>query len=435
MLTKEFVFSFREAAPYINAFRGKTFVIALSGETLEHGHFSKVAQDICLLASLGVRLVLVHGSRPQIETQLAQRGIASRFHGSRRVTDQETMEVVKQAAGAARYDIEAALSMGMPNSPMHGAHLRVASGNFFTAQPVGVIDGVDLLYTGRLRRIDTAGIKLRLDSGAMVLLTPIGYSLTGEPFNLNMEEIATDAAITLNAEKLIFMVAGKGALSADSKHLAQLTAEQAEQLLQTTTQASDTAAYLPCTIHAARSGVPRAHLVSAHEDGALLRELFTHEGSGTMITRDPLVKVRAAHVDDIGSILNLIRPLEERGVLVKRSVEHLERDIDQYSLLDHDDKICGCVAMHQYPESSMAELACLVVSSETRDAGYGERLLQHVEEQARNRHISRLFVLTTQTAHWFVERGFVASNISQLPIEKQGLYNHERRSKVFIKQL
>ncbi len=269
----------------------------------------------------------------------------------------------------------------------------------------------------------------------MVLLTPIGYSLTGEPFNLNMEEIATDTAITLNAEKLIFIVAGKGALSADGKHLQQLTAEQAEQLLQTAPQARDTAAYLPCAIRAARSGVPRVHLVTASEDGALLCELFTHEGSGTMITRDPLVKVRPAHIDDVSSILNLIRPLEERGILVKRSVEHLERDIDQYSLLDHDDKICGCVAMHQYPESSMAELACLVVSSETRDAGYGERLLQHVEEQARDHHISHLFVLTTQTAHWFVERGFVAGDLSQLPPQKQDLYNHVRRSKVFIKQL
>lgn len=435
MLTKEFVFSFREAAPYINAFRGKTFVIALSGETLEHGHFKKVAQDICLLASLGVRLVLVHGSRPQIETQLAQRNLSSQFYGGRRITDLPTMEIVKQASGAARCDIEAALSMGMPNSPMHGAHLRVASGNFFTAQPLGVLDGVDMLYTGRLRRIDAAGIKLRLDSGAMVLLTPIGYSLTGEPFNLNMEEIATDTAITLNAEKLIFMVAGKGAISAENEHLRQLTTEQAEQLLKTTPQATDTAAYLPCAIHATRSGVPRAHLVSAQEDGALLCELFTHEGSGTMVTRDPLVRVRPAMIDDVGSILGLIRPLEERGILVKRNVEHLEREIDRYSLLDHDGKIYGCVAIHIYPEASMAELACLVVDREKRDAGYGERLLHHVEEQARDHHISRLFVLTTQTAHWFVERGFVASDISELPMEKQSLYNYERRSKVFIKQL
>lgn len=435
MLTREFVFSFREAAPYINAFRGKTFVITISGESLEQGYFVKVAQDICLLTTLGVRLVLVHGSRIQIDSLLEKQGIASQFHNNLRITDSQTMHVVKQAAGLTRYDIEASLSMGMPNSPMYGAHLRIASGNFFTAQPLGVLDGADMMYTGKIRRIDSTGIQERLDSGAMVLLTPIGYSPTGEAFNLIMEEVATEVAIALKAEKLIFMINGRGALTAEGTHQQTLTAEQAEELLQTTQQATDTAAYLPCAIQATRSGVSRAHLVSAQEDGALLTELFTHSGTGTLITRNSLVKIRPAQIEDIGAILGLIRPLEQRGVLVKRSLEYLEIDIPNYYLLERDQKIYGCVAMHIFNEACMAELACLVVDTEKRTTGYGEMLLQHVEKLAKQHQIKQLFVLTTQTAHWFMERGFIEKDIDVLPVEKRELYNFQRRSKVFIKAL
>lgn len=434
MLTREFVLSFREAAPYINAYRGKTFVLAVSGETLQDGEFASLAQDINLLVSLGVRIVLVHGIRPQIEGLLKRHGIARLFHRDRRVTDAATMDVVKQATGATRCDIEALLSMGMPNSPMHGAHLRVAGGNFVTAQPLGVLDGVDMQYTGQVRRADGAAIRARLDHGELVLLSPIGYSLTGEAFNLTMEELATHVAITLKAEKLIFVIEQRGVML-DEELISTLTAQQAEDLLASGRLQDDVSAYLPYAIRATREGIPRAHLISRHADGALLVEHFTRGGNGTMIARDPLVRVRNASIEDIGDIIGLIQPLEEQGVLVKRSREHLEVEIGEYSVLEHDGKIYGCVAMHPFPDAGTAELACLAVAQDKRDGGFGEMLLKHVEYQARTQGLQSLFVLTTQTAHWFVERGFAEADKSALPLARQQFYNYQRRSKVFVKVL
>jgi amino-acid N-acetyltransferase len=435
MLTQEFVLSFREAAPYINAFRGKTFVIAVNGETIVDGCVPFLAQDINLLASLGVRIVVVHGARPQIESLLGKYGLTPQFHRERRVTDPATMEVVKQAFGGARHEIEAALSMSMPNSPMHGAGLRIGSGNFLTARPLGVIDGVDMQYTGQVRKIDVAGIRSRLENGELVLISAIGYSPTGEAFNLTMEEVATHTAIALQAEKLIYMV--KESIATGHESLpSTLTAYQAEQLLADPSKLSpDAAACLPGAVKATRHGVARSHLVSRDEDGALLAELFTDGGNGTMVARDPLVRIRAATIEDIGDILGLIRPLEEASVLVKRSRENLEMEIGQYSVLEDDNRIFGCVAMHSFPDAGMAELACLVVSPERRDAGLGELLLNHVEQQARRSNIERLFVLTTQTAHWFIERGFKDATLADLPVERQRFYNYQRRSKVFIKTL
>ena len=435
MLNRALVLSFREAAPYINAFRGKTFVLAVSGEAVMEGGFSKLSQDINLLVSLGVRVVLVHGIRPQIEALLKRFGIARMFHSDRRVTDANTMDIVKQAAGATRYEIEAQLSMGMHNSPMHGAHLRVAGGNFITAQPLGVLDGVDMQYTGQVRRIDTEAIRTRLEAGELVLLSPVGFSLTGEAFNLTMEEMAAQLASALKAEKLIFVIEGRGVVNPEGEFVSTLTAQQAENLLKAGHLQRDVTAYLPYAVKATRDGIPRAHLVSHHEDGSLLSELFTSGGTGTMIARDALVKVRTATIDDIGSILNIVRPLEEKGILVRRSREHLEMDIARYSVLEHDGKIYGCVAMHPFPEAGMAELACLAVSSEKREHGFGESLLHHVEYKARTQGLKALFVLTTQTAHWFIERGFAEADRATLPMAKQAFYNHQRRSKIFVKPL
>jgi amino-acid N-acetyltransferase len=435
MLSHDFALPFREAAPYINSFRGKTFVIAVRGETVDQGHFSWLAQDINLLASLGVRVVLVHGIRPQIDKLLAQQGLERRFYLHRRVTDEATIDIVKQAVGLARLDIEAALSTGMPNSPMHGAHLRISSGNVLTAQPLGVLDGIDMQFTGQVRRIDTQAIHTRLDAGDLVLLSPIGFSPSGEAFNLTMEEVATETAIAMKAEKLIFLMEDQGVITLDGEMIHYMTAQQAEDQLHSGMLQPESGTILPYAIRATREGVVRAHLVSSHQDGALLTELFTSSGSGSMIARDPLVKLRRASIDDIGDLLALIRPLEEQNILVRRSREHLEMEITSYILLEHDNRICGCVAMHPFADEATAELACLAVLPERRNAGFGEMLLDQVEYQARTQGLKSLFVLTTKTAHWFIERGFVEAEPSSLPEERQRMYNNQRRSKVFVKNL
>jgi amino-acid N-acetyltransferase len=435
MLSHQFALPFREAAPYINTFRGKTFVLAVSGENVDTGHFPRLAQDINLLVSLGVRVVLVHGIRPQIDKLLSRHGLERRFHHHRRITDEETIDIVKQAVGLARLEIESALSTGMPNSPMHGAFLHVVGGNVLTAQPLGVIDGIDMQYTGLIRRIDTTAIHSWLGNGDLVLLSPIGYSPTGEAFNLTMEEVATETAIALKAEKIIFLIEGRGVLDLDGELINNMTAQQAEDLLAASTVNAESQTYLPYAIRATREGVTRAHLVSGTADGALLTELFTSAGSGSMIARDPLVKLRPANMDDIGDLLGLIRPLEEQNILVRRSREHLEMEIDRYTVLEHDNRIYGCVAMHPFPDEDIAELACLAVALERRNSGFGEMLLHHIEYQARTQGLGSLFVLTTKTAHWFIERGFAETTPGALPEERQRMYNKQRRSKVFIKNL
>jgi amino-acid N-acetyltransferase len=327
--------------------------------------------------------------------------------------------------------------MALPNSPMAGANLRVAAGNYLVARPLGVRDGVDMLYTGQIRKIDTPALHARLDAGELVMLSTLGYSPSGEIFNLTLEEVASATAIALKAEKLIFLTDTPGIMDTRGELLRQLTANEAEAFLAELPAHSggDVAIYLPYAIRATRQGVKRAHLISHRTEGALLTELFTHDGIGSMISPQPLVRLREASIDDIGDILSLIEPLERLGTLVKRGREQLEMEIQKFSLLEHDGRIIACVAMNLFAEVSMAELACLAVDPEWAGEGYGETLLRHVETLARTSGVARLFVLTTQTAHWFVERGFVPGDITELPRAKQQIYNFQRRSKVFFKKL
>jgi len=431
-----FVEWFRSATPYIHAFRGKTFVIAFGGEVVSEGQFIALAHDLNLLNSLGVRLVLVHGARPQIEEELTERGAEIRYAGGMRVTDDDALKCVKEAAGTVRVEIEALLSMGLANSPMAGADIRVASGNFVTAKPMGVREGVDLLHTGEVRKIDAVGIRRRLEGNEIVLLSPLGYSPTGEIFNLTLEDVATAAAIALDADKLIFLMETGGVYDEDGTLLRELAAAEAETILASGKPLPDDVGYyLPCALRACRNGVARSHLISRYIDGALLQELFTHEGIGSMVSEAPVETMRQAKIDDVGGILALIQPLEEDGVLVRRSRELLEIEIDRFSVLEHDGIIIGCAALYPFPKEKAAELACMAVHADYRSAGRGEALLEYMRALALGKGFKRLFVLTTRTAHWFLERGFVEGSVDDLPKAKQGLYNYQRRSKVFVKKL
>jgi amino-acid N-acetyltransferase len=433
---EQFVHWFRSAAPYIHAFRGRTFVIAFGGEIVAEGKFQALTHDLNLLASLGVRLVLVHGARPQIEAQLAARGAPPRYVRGVRVTDEHAMDSVKQASGRLRVEIEALLSMGLPSSPMANAEIRVAGGNFVTARPRGVLDGVDMQYTGEVRRIHAEAIRRRLEAGELVLLSPLGYSPTGEIFNLTVEDVAAEAAIALAADKLLFLTEQPGIADPSGPLLRELTVSAAEAMLRDRQDLpEDARLYLPAAVKACRAAVARVHLLSRHQDGALLLELFTHEGVGTMVARDPLERLRDARIDDVGGILALIEPLEADGTLVKRSRELLEMEIGRFAILEHDGVIAGCAALYPFAQERAGELACLAVHPDYRNSGAGDRLLRHIESKARAQSIRRLFVLTTRAAHWFVERGFVPAEVDALPQQKQQLYNYRRNSQVFVKTL
>jgi amino-acid N-acetyltransferase len=434
--TRAFVQWIRSAAPYIHAFRGKTFVIAFGGEVVADDTFLGIVHDLNLLHSLGIRLVVVHGSRPQIEAILKQQHIPSIYNRGLRVTDSETLDCVLEGTGHARSRIEALLSLGVANSPMAGARIRVVGGNFLTAKPMGVLDGVDMQWTGEVRRVDVEAIRQRLDDGDIVLVSPLGYSPTGEIFNLSLEEVATQVAVWLSAQKLVFLMDTDGVRNGRRQLLTELSTRDAEALLAKRSKLpADVQHYLPSAIRACDNGVKRAHLLSRHHDGAMLLELFTRDGVGTMIAAAPLAQLRSATIDDVGGILSIIAPLEDQGVLVRRSRERLEMEIERFVVAEHDGVIIGCAALYAFPAEKTGELAALAVDPDFRREGYGETLLHEIEQRARKLRLSRLFVLTTRTSGWFVERGFVESDPARLPKQKRDLYNWHRRSLVYEKTL
>ncbi len=430
---------FRETLPYINAHRGKTFVIAIGGDGVLHANFSHVVQDIALLNSLGIRIVLVHGARPQIDERLAARGIAANFSDNTRISDEPTMVCVRDAVGHTRIAIEGLLSMGLSNSPMHGARLRVVSGNFITAKPLGVRGGVDFHHSGEVRRVDKSGIERQLEDGAIVLLSSLGYSTTGEAFNLTYEDVATETAVALRAAKLILFTADPGVVDGDGalirilslpdvgRHLEELGSREEHQGL---------LGQLDAASRACQRGVPRAHLVSYQKNGALLGELFTREGEGTLLLHDGNEVIRQATVEDIPGLLDLIAPLEEAGVLVKRSRELLETEISRFTLVvDAEHIVVACAALYPFADHNAAELACVATHPDYRNRGLASRLLSQIEKQARVLGLERLFVLTTRAAHWFQEHGFEAEVLDALPAPKKELYNYQRNSKIFVKRL
>jgi amino-acid N-acetyltransferase len=425
--------------------RGKTFVVGIAGEAIAAGKLPNLAQDLALIQSMGVKVVLVHGFRPQVNEQLKAKGHTPQYSHGMRITDEVALDCAQEAAGQLRYEIEAAFSQGLPNTPMAGATVRVISGNFITARPVGIVDGVDFQHSGLVRKVDIAGIMQTLQSGSMVLLSPFGFSPTGEAFNLTMEEVATSVAIALQADKLLFVseVPGirirPGEPEGDDNPIdTELPLDAAEKLLASLPSAnepSDIAFYLQHCVKACKSGVERSHILPFSVDGALLLEVYMHDGIGTMVVDEKLESLREATHEDVGGILQLIEPFENDGTLVKRDRTEIERDVEQYTVIEHDGVIFACAALHAYPEKKTGEMAALTVSPQSQGQGDGEKVLKRIEQRARSKGLESIFVLTTRTMHWFIKRGFVPADLDWLPEERKRAYNWNRASKVLVKKL
>jgi amino-acid N-acetyltransferase len=440
-----FVPWFRAVAPYIHMHRGKTFVVGVTGEAIAAGKLGSIVTDLALIQSMGVKLVLVHGFRPQVNEQLRAKGYEPYFVHGQRVTDTVALDCAQEAAGQLRYEIEAAFSQGLPNTPMAGATVRVISGNFLTARPLGIIDGVDFKQTGVVRKIDVAGITRSLDSGALVLLSPFGFSPTGEAFNLAMEEVATSVAIALQADKLVFMTEKPGLRvhplepeSEDNPIDTEIPLADARALLERLPPPhlpTDLGFYLRHCVTACASGVERSHIIPFAVDGALLLEIYVHDGIGTMVVDEKLESLREAVADDVGGILHLIEPFEKDGTLVKRNRTEIERDIANYTVIEHDGVIFACAALYPYPEAKTGEMAALTVSPHSQGQGDGEKVLKRIEQRARAMGLTSLFVLTTRTMHWFIKRGFQPVDPDRLPEARKRKYNWDRRSQVLVKQL
>ena len=440
-----FVPWFRSVAPYIHKFRNQTFVVGIAGEAIAAGKLPHLAQDLAMIQSMGVKIVLVHGFRPQVNEQLKAKGHAPKYSHGIRITDEVALDCAQEAAGQLRYEIEAAFSQGLPNTPMADSTVRVISGNFITARPVGIVDGVDFQHSGLVRKVDIAGITRTLDMGAMVLLSPFGFSPTGEAFNLTMEEVATSVATALQADKLIFVTEVPGVrmrpleeASDDNPIDTELPLAAAEQLLHQLPAANrptDTAFYLQHCVKACKNGVERSHIIPFAVDGSILLEVYVHDGIGTMVVDEKLESLREATVDDVGGILQLIEPFEQDGTLVKRSRTEIERDVGNYTIIEHDGVIFACAALYPYPEARTAEMAALTVSPDVQGQGDGERVLKRVEQRAKAAGLDSIFVLTTRTMHWFIKRGFVQVDPEWLPEARKRKYNWDRKSQVLVKKL
>lgn len=443
--SQQYVNWFRHSSPYINAYRGKTFVILLPGEALAHQDFANIAHDLTLLNSLGVRLVLVHGARPQIDAALNQAGlegevhneVQTTLHNSLRVTDAASLDIIKGVVGKLRIELEGWFSMGLVNSPMHGAEINTVTGNYILAKPFGIHNGIDYAYTGEVRKVDHEAIQKHLEANSIVLISPLGYSPTGEVFNLTVDEVAATTAIALKADKLIIYSHKAGILDQAGEAINQLSADQAKTLIQERmSQAGhdEQLKNLQLSVLACMSGVSRSQVVSYQEDGALLIELFTRDGIGTLITQESYESIRPATIDDVGGILELIDPLEKAGMLVHRSRELLENEIEHFTVIEREGTIIACGAL--YPlENHCAEIACLVTHQDYQGGQRGQSMLEQLESSARKQGIDTLFVLTTKTPHWFLERDFKPSSVDALPEPKKQLYNYQRNSKVFMKSL
>ncbi|MBS0610970.1 MAG: amino-acid N-acetyltransferase [Comamonadaceae bacterium] len=440
-----FVPWFRSVAPYIHKFRHQTFVVGLTGEAIAAGKLHSIVQDLAMIQAMGVKIVLVHGFRPQVNEQLAAKGHAAQYSHGMRITDPVALDCAQEAAGQLRYEIEAAFSQGLPNTPMAGARVRVISGNFLTARPVGIVDGVNFQHTGLVRKVDVAGIRRSLESEAMVLISPFGFSPTGEAFNLAMEEVATRVASELKADKLLFLSEVPGIRTRpeepeceDNPVDTELPLAQARELLARLPAAlspTEPAFYLQHCVRACEHGVERSHIIPFAVDGALLLEIYVHDGIGTMVVDEKLEELREATADDVGGILQLIEPFERDGTLVKRDRTEIERDISAYTLIEHDGVIFGCAALYPYPEAGTAEMAAVTVSPSSQGTGDGEKLLKRIEQRARMLGLSSIFVLTTRTMHWFIKRGFSPVDPGWLPEARKRKYNWDRKSQVLVKKL
>lgn len=416
----EFIHHLRQSSPYMARHRGKTLVIYLPGSLISHPEtLLEFAKDCLLLKNLGIQPILTLGATEQIDQACLESGYTWQTHLGQRITEGQHLTLFQQTLGWVRSQLEAAFSQA---SAEQHSPITLVSGNWAIAQPKGVIDGIDFQHTGRLRKINQAAIKATLDAPQIALLTPLSYSLTGEVFNLNTLELAFALSQQLQVDKLM--------LYQPSERMAKLPKSMS------LTEALNAPLPNPLSSHLQNyaQGIPRIHLMDEMQPGSILLELFSRDGLGSLIFTDRYHHIRPAKIDDVAGILNVIAPLEKKGILVKRSRETLELEIENFIVLTLDQSIIGCAALYPIDQTT-AELACLAVDHDYQGQDFGRELMQNIEQLARQAHFSRLCLLTTHTQHWFIEHGFQPATLQDLPPARQQLYNYQRQSKVLIKPL
>jgi amino-acid N-acetyltransferase len=414
---------------YVPQFREKTFIISVDGAIVIDENFGNILMDIAVLRSLNIRIVLVHGASAQIRALASEQGVAASNLDGSGVTDGTTLKLALTAANRLTHEILEGLSAN---------DLRAASTNAIIAHPLGILHGVDHQYTGKVERVDIELLDKLLEHDIIPVLPPLGFDGDGKTYRVNSDAIALAAAAALKASKLMFITTHDG-ITVRDRIIRQMPLADLESVLML--QKSDIhPEMLSKAIHAAaacKAGVPRVHVINGGLEEGLLAEVFTNEGVGTLIYANEFQQIRRANKKDIRSILNLTKGSVESEELVKRTRSSIEKQLADYYIFEIDENPVGCVALHTYPEQRKGELACLYVSPSHENQGIGRKLIQFVENKAREAGLSELLTLSTQAFTYFQSKGgFVEGSPDELPPARREKYDQSgRNSKVLVKRL
>lgn len=412
---------------YVPRFREKIFVVEIDGDVVASKNFGNILMDLAVLRSLNIKVVLVHGAALQIKKLAAQREIEISNADGTGVTDEATLQLGIEAAIAITNDIMQGLT---------SVDLRAAYANAIIAHPFGIRGGVDYLHTGKVERVDTLSLGLFLNEGIIPIIPPIGFDGEGKTFRVNSDSIAFEVAEALRATKIIYLMAKDG-LCVGGEIVRQLSIAEAEETLKRRKLAPNLASKLDYGARACRNNIPRVHLLNGLVNEALLSEVFSHEGIGTMIYSNEYQQIRRVFKKDVRGVMGLIRQSVNNEELIRRTRSDIIARIDDYWVLEIDRALVGCVALHCFPEEKMAELACLYVNKSSSDQGYGQKLMNFVERLAAEKGMEQIFALSTQAFSFFQQKGgYHEVPPSQLPQERRERYEASKRhSKVLIKKV
>lgn len=419
----------REILRYVPQHREKTFVIAIDGQVVEDEHFRTLLLDIALLRSLRIGVALVHGAGHQIRRLAEQRAIAPSNTDGTGVTDRATLDLALTAANRVTHEILEGLSAN---------DLRGAYSNALVAHPAGILQGIDHQHTGRVERVDTALLQSLLEHDIVPVIPPVGCDGEGNSFRLNSDAVAVEVARALRAVKLIY-VTTFGGIRRAGEFQRHLSVEEAEVILRKhrSEVPGEMISKLEQAVRATRGDVPRVHIIDGRVEEGLLAEVFSNEGIGTLIHANEYQAIRRAQKKDARAIFALIQPSIESDELVHRTRTDIERQIEDFVVLEVDRSPIACAALHLFPEAKMMELACVCVEPKHENQGYGGRLVQYAEAQARSAGARQLFCLSTQAFNFFMQKGgFVTGTPEDLPPSRRERYDRSgRRSQVLIKKL
>jgi amino-acid N-acetyltransferase len=419
----------REILQYVPLFRERIFVIAVDGEVAGSENFSNLLLDIAVLRSLSIKVVLVHGASHQIISHADARGIKITNSDGIGVTDEPTLQVSIDAAIRLTNEIMEGLS---------SVDLRAAYINALIAHPSGILGGIDQQFTGKVERVDVKALKLLLDEGIIPIVPPLGFDGEGRTYRVNSDSIALEVAVELSAAKILYLAPGS-AFSESVPLPRQISIAETEDLIKK--RKADFSPNLISKLEngakACRQGVARTHILDGGMNEALLSEVFSHEGIGTMVYSNEYQQIRRIFKKDVRAVISLIRQSVKNEELVRRSRTEILENLNDYWLLEIDRSPVACVALHMYPEQAAAELACLHVRKSHENQGYGRKLMAFVENMAREKGVKNLFALSTQAYSYLQQKGgYSAADPSLLPPTRRTRYESSgRNSVVLIKAL